>query len=668
MDRKINVIEMAMNCIKENKNFLIQGGAGSGKTETLKKLLNKISVDLKDKSVVCITHTNVAVDEIKARTKNQYPVYTIHTFLYSIIHNYRKNIKEVLPDIFKVDTLEKECINKGKNEIDYEIYKNIYEKYWKKQYKINPGATTEKIVGKKVYSEFPKIYNEELQKKIDKLNLQIENIVKEKCDYRKIRYNQSKFDSLKNFSYGHDSLLKIFNLMIKKYPVLLKIINDTYDLILIDEYQDTNSEVVDTFINLVGNGKTVIGLFGDNMQAIYKDGIGDVKKYVDENLIVEIKKEDNYRCSQQVIDFLNYIRNDLTQKIALKENETIEERQGKVKLYYKIDNQKPKLYSKDSQKEKEEYINRLDAFSNDVMKKINLKTKEYKVLLLANSALSKKLHFDNLYTIFSNRYMEVKDEIEKLCDKLGWLDLAEMYLYFCDEQYKNHNKLIQCLKNNGYIIETQNDKKKIIDVLKKISIEKSTISEVLSLLVKNKMYKEKESRNDELNLMKKRIKENENNKKLLEFIDNYKTYKTLTKMGKEGINITQEEYDYYSNLMKEIEFSKVIVKEEINFSEIINYKKYLDEKLEYCTMHKTKGTSIDNVIVILDEYFWGSYNFEKMIKQEEGPTLQNTKKLFYVACSRAKKDLIIIRIINPTEEGDLLKYFDKNVCEVEKIE
>ena len=85
--------------------------------------------------------------------------------------------------------------------------------------------------------------------------------MKEECDYRKIKYNQTKFDSIKNFSYGHDSLLKISNIMIKKYPILLKIINDTYDLILIDEYQDTNKEIIDTFINFVGNGKTIIGLF-----------------------------------------------------------------------------------------------------------------------------------------------------------------------------------------------------------------------------------------------------------------------------------------------------------------------------------------------------------------------------------------------------------------------
>lgn len=160
--------------------------------------------------------------------------------------------------------------------------------------------------------------------------------------------------------------------------------------------------------------------------------------------------------------------------------------------------------------------------------------------------------------------------------------------------------------------------------------------------------------------MKRKIIESKSDKKLIEFINNYKTNNTFSKMEKAGIQITQEDFDYYSTLMKELDFNKKATEENVKFSEIINYKKYLDEKLNYLTMHKTKGSSIENVIVILDEYFWGAYNFGKLIKNESNSTLDNTKKLFYVACSRAKKDLIIIRIIK-SEEEDLLNYFKNDM-------
>ena len=213
MDSKISVVDVAINCIKENKNFIIQGGAGSGKTESLKQLLNRISTEFDNKKVICITHTNVAADEIKSRTQNMYEVSTIHTFLYSLVGKYKKNIKEILFEIFKVCTLEEYCIEKNKVQIDHDAYKKVYEKYWKKNSKINPGKYVEQVQDKKTYCINPNLYNKVLNERINQLNRQIQTIIEEKCDFTKIEYNQTKFDSLKNFSYGHDSLLKIASII-----------------------------------------------------------------------------------------------------------------------------------------------------------------------------------------------------------------------------------------------------------------------------------------------------------------------------------------------------------------------------------------------------------------------------------------------------------------------
>ena len=75
--------------IEENKSFVLQGGAGSGKTETLKEVLEYISEKYPDKKVACITHTNLAVDEIKSRVGEQYTISTIHSFLNSTIKDYK---------------------------------------------------------------------------------------------------------------------------------------------------------------------------------------------------------------------------------------------------------------------------------------------------------------------------------------------------------------------------------------------------------------------------------------------------------------------------------------------------------------------------------------------------------------------------------------------------
>ncbi|EMK6591835.1 ATP-dependent helicase, partial [Vibrio cholerae] len=73
-------------------SFRFNAGAGAGKTyaliETLKYVtINKISATQSPQKVVCITYTNVAVNEIKSRLGNTEVVHvsTIHERLWELI-------------------------------------------------------------------------------------------------------------------------------------------------------------------------------------------------------------------------------------------------------------------------------------------------------------------------------------------------------------------------------------------------------------------------------------------------------------------------------------------------------------------------------------------------------------------------------------------------------
>ena len=80
----------------------------------------------------------------------------------------------------------------------------------------------------------------------------------------------------------------------------------------------------------------------------------------------------------------------------------------------------------------------------------------------------------------------------------------------------------------------------------------------------------------------------------------------------------------------------------------LNYTRYLNEETEYITMHKTKGTSIPSVIVVMEEYFWNEYDFSLIHSQSiEGKSKKrnDSQKSIYVACSRAKNNLICIRVL-----------------------
>ena len=69
---ELNPIDQAKKCLENKKSFVMQGGAGSGKTETLKDLLKYMSSRHPTAKVTCITHTNIAADEIRGRIEEAY--------------------------------------------------------------------------------------------------------------------------------------------------------------------------------------------------------------------------------------------------------------------------------------------------------------------------------------------------------------------------------------------------------------------------------------------------------------------------------------------------------------------------------------------------------------------------------------------------------------------
>ena len=52
-------LDQIKNCIAEGLSFVLQGGAGSGKTETLKRTVQFCAEKHPEKEIVCITHTGV---------------------------------------------------------------------------------------------------------------------------------------------------------------------------------------------------------------------------------------------------------------------------------------------------------------------------------------------------------------------------------------------------------------------------------------------------------------------------------------------------------------------------------------------------------------------------------------------------------------------------------
>ena len=220
--------------INSHKNFVVNGGAGSGKTYALIQSLKHIFSHNPKARVACITYTNVAVNEIRERVPFEgLFVDTIHNFIWELIKNYKSNL---ISAIVALVSSEKEAKGTG---IRYTGGQDITDENY------HPEAVE--------YKEYLKIED---------------GII------------------------SHDEVLKLGKFLFEKYPLINKILADKYDYIFVDEYQDTSvliiSLLLETFIS--NNPKTLIGLFGDPMQAIYGTGIGDVQKYINNGVLNEDRK------------------------------------------------------------------------------------------------------------------------------------------------------------------------------------------------------------------------------------------------------------------------------------------------------------------------------------------------------------------------------------------
>ena len=80
----------------------------------------------------------------------------------------------------------------------------------------------------------------------------------------------------------------------------------------------------------------------------------------------------------------------------------------------------------------------------------------------------------------------------------------------------------------------------------------------------------------------------------------------------------------------------------IKYGELVNLYEYVNKHSPYSTQHGIKGAEFNDVFVILDNGNWNNYNYEQLLGTVRNQNTYNrTHKLFYVSCSRAKRNLVV---------------------------
>lgn len=551
------VEEKIYNCIDSKTSFILEAGAGSGKTWTLVQallyIIDKYGTMYKkyNKKIACITYTRVAKEEIIERIEdnNLIVVNTIHEFLWNIIKQFNKELKDELV-----------------------IY--IEKKLEEKQLAIDKctKTTTAKYIS------------------LDSSKKRYIEILEALKSYSgRIEYRERA--SLKKGIISHDEMLQIAIAMIKNYPVLRKLIEDNYPIIFIDEYQDTDSKLATIILDeLVANSSITFGFFGDYMQQIYSGSIGkiDTEKYKLES----IPKVENYRCSEEVINLLNKIRDDIQQV----QSGTI--KHGQCKVYY-INN---------DEFESEEFIEK------NIRLELNLKPKdEFKKLYLVTKSIAKQngyLELHNLYDENKNtneyRSRKTKDHLLKNKDNRG-CPLAN-FLYDIKEviELYEQNKIQLLLNKVNFKLESIEDKIRLKQLLDELcqKVETNLIGEVIEYVC---------------------------NTNILE--------------------MPLKAYEYFTNTnLQDNFFNKLMNIEFIQFKRLWLTN---ETKSPFTTNHGTKGSEFDHVVCIINDKDWNQYSFDKYLSQESlGNSIYNrTRNLFYVICSRAKYNLVLVFLSELSEKA-----------------
>lgn len=606
-------LEEIFDHINHGRNFLLSGGAGSGKTYSLVEVIRKVIEDHPSSQIMCITYTNAAVREIRERVDhNNLTVRTIHEFLWAQIKNYQKELKSCLVELGndeEVNYIKIDGIDPVPNDFFDEVEEGIQ---YKEYLRLNDGIIS------------------------------------------------------------HDQVIVLSEIMFRKYPKLGDIVKDKYDLIFIDEYQDTHKEVVQIFLEHFKQTpkRNIIGFFGDAMQSIYNKRVGNLGEYRGDNddEVREVKKEQNRRNPLSVINLANQLRTDGITQVPSDDPDAPnmidkEVKEGKISFIYSDDGNIDRV---------KEY---LDWDFTDARK-----TKE---LNLTHNLIAEKANFQQLMDIYDNDKIiggngfkkRIKDYLK---DNPIDVDLSEMTFgevvellkedktgselrkvtptptqrTFIDENPELWEKALETnyeVFSRIYVDKDQllDDKKQDEEEEKERSSKRDELIKHLFRLqeviwlYKNGQYNEFLKITDFKDSLVSVEKKQELKEKIESLIDveNKKIGEVIDEAHEHGILFKGDRIDRFIERKKYV-FDQV---KEVPFRVFQDLFEFLEGRTPFTTQHKTKGTEFDNVFIILDNGGWTSYNFDYFFTQREDKEsiVDRTKKLFYVCCTRAKERLAV---------------------------
>jgi DNA helicase-2/ATP-dependent DNA helicase PcrA len=578
----------------EFDNILVIACPGAGKTHTLiSRYINMVVVkEVKPESVLLITFTNKAGQEMLKRMEevipNKLPFYvgSLHGLSYRILQKYYSINYTILDEHETKELIKNEtniflsCLPIN-DQIDNEDIKIIKSKIC---FIIDQVSTT-----------FPLNFKAVL-KKINLLKYVslVQQIYKAFCKRKK-----------------QENYIDFNDLMIMFCDFLKNNKSDEFKnqikYVFFDEYQDINP--IQNYILSVFKGKSKIMVVGDDAQSIYSFRGSSVNFILDfpnnftpneKYLLVE-----NYRSTPAIVNFCEEIIKKNTNQFK-KEVKSIQKENGMLPDIHAFE----KKFTK-------EFTTREDQYRwviNDIIDKYNSGVKLSEIVILARkNDILDKIEFE----LLSSKLPFVKQLGISLLDKTHIKDFLAFIIILNNKKSSIHWKRIISLHKGWNINKANELVDSTNDMQTKIKELSSTNHEMLTLI-------------SFFNQIKNINKESEKAKYILSYLENLWFIKNR--------NFESERKDILNLLffLRNSTLNEFINDLYLNRNIEID----IDNKVFLSTVHGSKGLEWKYVYVIdVNNIDFPSIRISYF--KDELDDMEEERRLFYVACSRAKKYLTI---------------------------
>ncbi len=694
---------------------MIVAWPGSGKTQVLAlrtaNLIKNAWID--GENILITTFTESWVVAIKERLTKfiwtealKVNISTIHSLCQEIIKNFREKF-DFKNESNAIDDVE-----------SYEILSEIIEKLYDEKKIVLLTTQSDRLfylsdirrwiwnlksewVNREKYAylieQEKKYYFELLEEK--KQNKRIKNIDKYAREYEEKVWKMLElwiiFDAYN--SYLREKSLYDFsdmiNFVLEKFKVdeeLRYYYAEKFQYIMIDEFQDTNNaqnQIVDLILSVNKDEQNILVVWDDD-QSIYRFQWANIENMLDFSTkykwVKFIVLDKNYRSTQSILDSARVLIENNNERLVSKV-ETLEKHL--ISAWEFIENNKPICYVATSEIDEK----------NNILEKIKLKKEtvpleEIAIIVRSNREVIEWSDF------LQQNYLPVESKQKTNILLSHYIIFMLNYLEIIDNPYFNEEKLINILRSdfsqvekidvltlNKYLYDknyVRKDKIKIIDILKsdeeldkiyfvnkKLLINfRDNLLKLNSLLVKSSF----------INFFKEFIE----NIKILDYVEQNGTFDDL-----EDIYTLFNKIKKYSETNKNFWVKNLIRKMSLHnkFSIVIERQivKTWESWIQVMTAHSSKWLEFNTVFIPgLYEWNWNNKRVMEKLKlprwvvwewlqfvdekdekiEKKDRQLEEDRRLFFVALTRAKKDLFLSY---PRERDWKLMLISQFISEIE---